>query len=89
MPTQAKGPRRYVAGAAIAGALALGATLAFPGVGQAQTEETTTTTVVEEETTEPTTETTVPSDGSSDETRPERGDANCDHAEEETTTSDT
>jgi len=84
MPTQAKSPRRYVAAAAIAGALALGATLAFPGVGQAQTEETTTTTVVEE-TTEPTTETTVPSNQSSDETRPERGDGNCDHGEEETT----
>jgi hypothetical protein len=84
MPTQAKSPRRHVAAAAIAGAIALGATLAFPGVGQAQTEETTTTTVVEE-TTEPTTETTAPSDQSSDETRPERGDGNCDHAEEETT----
>ena len=80
MPTQAKGLRRYVAGAAIAGALALGATLAFPGVGQAQTEETTTTTVVEE-TTEPSTETTVPSDGATDETPQERGDPNCDHAE--------
>jgi len=83
MPTQAKGPRRYVAGAAIAGALALGATLAFPGVGQAQTEETTTTTVVEE-TTEPSSETTVPSDGATDEARPERGDPNCDHAESTT-----
>jgi len=88
MPTQAKSARRYVAVAAIAGALALGATLAFPGVGQAQTEETTTTTAVEE-TTEPTTETTVPSDQSSDEARQERGDKNCDYAEEETTTSDT
>ena len=85
MPTQAKSPRRYVAAAAIALALALGATLAFPGVGQAQTDRTTTTTVVEEETTEPTTETTVPSNQSSDETRPERGDGNCDHGEEETT----
>jgi hypothetical protein len=80
MPTQDKSPRRYVAAAAIVGAIALGATLAFPGVGQAQTEETTTTTVVEEAT-----EPTAPSDQSSDETRPERGDGNCDHAEEETT----
>ena len=41
--------------------------------------------MVEEETTEPTTETTVPSDQSTDEARPERGDGNCDHGEEETT----
>ena len=80
MPTQTKGLRRYVAGATLAGALALGATIAFSGVGQAQTEETTSTTVVEE-TTEPSTETTVPSDGATDEARPERGDPNCDHAE--------
>ena len=88
MPTQARSLRRIVAAAGIAGALALGATLAFPGVGQAQTDETTTT-VVEE-----TTETTVagdetpsneaPADESTDETRPQRGDGNCDHAEDAT-----
>ena len=80
MPTQVKSPRRFVAVAAIAGALALAATFAFPGVGRAQT-ELTTTTVVEE-----TTETTVPSDESTDETRPEGG--NCDRAEDPSTTSD-
>jgi hypothetical protein len=83
MPTQAMSLRRYVAAVAVAGAVALGAVLAFPGVGQAQSDETTTT--VAEETTEP--KTTVPSDQSSDETRPERGDGNCDHVEEGTTTS--
>ena len=84
MPTQAKSPRRYVASRRDSRCPRPGSDVAFPGVGQAQTEETTTTTVVEEETTEPSTETTVPSDGATDEARPERGDPNCDHAERAT-----
>ena len=85
MPTQAKSPRRYVAVAVIAGVLALAATFAFPGVGRAQTEQTTTTVV--EENRAPT-ETTVPSDESTDETRLEGGDGNCDRAEYPSTPSD-
>lgn len=90
MPTQARSLRRVAAAAAMAGALALGAMFAFPGVGQAQTDETTTT-VVEE-----TTETTIareetPAEGTKDEstneTRPQRSDPDCDHAED--TTSET
>jgi hypothetical protein len=86
MPKPARSLRRIVAAAGIAGVIALGATFAFPGVGQAQTDETTTT-VVEEttETTVPgddTPSTQTPADESTDEARPQGGDGNCDQAED-------
>ena len=89
MPTRSHSVKRLLGAAAMVGALGLGAIVAFPGVGLAQTEDTTTTVV--EESSEPTTDTTVtegPDSTLSEEgtksqaDRPQRGDGSCDHGEE-------
>ena len=93
MPDQARAPRRVKRVALLACAVALGALLAIPGIGLAQTDDTSTTTVVErtETTAADQTDTTVAkdTDSGSDTTtddsqtdRPARGDGNCDHAED-------
>jgi hypothetical protein len=96
MPDQARAPRRVRRVALLAGAVALTALLAIPGIGLAQTGDTSTTTVVEEaETTiadQTDTTAATDTDSGSDTTtdnsqgdRPARGDGNCDHAEDTST----
>lgn len=89
MPTRSNRVKRLTGAAAMAGALGLGAIVAFPGVGLAQTDDTTTTVV--EESSEPTTDTTVTEgpdptvseeDTNSQADRPQQGDGNCEHGEE-------
>jgi hypothetical protein len=88
MPAQPHGAGRLRRAATLTAALGLGAVLAVPGVGLAQTDETTTTTVVED-TSEETTDTTVADQTTTTDDpqmdRSGRGDPNCDHDEEAST----
>ena len=91
MPDQARSPRRVRRSALLASGAALTALLAVPGIGLAQTADSSTTTVVDGGSTsvaDTSETTTTDSDTTTEDTRssrPEHGDANCDHAEDTST----